>query len=118
MAGVRNFLKAYHAAHQTRASWYHLQWRIFAALLAAAAIAVIYNYLTWKYPVFLVEYGAFLGEKYFSWFMIGALFGIVSMAAVFEGEFILGVKRVAREVEDEAKREFKPSVGRQRKRRR
>ncbi len=115
MGGVGSFLKAYHAAHQTRASWYHLQWRIFAALLAAAAIAVIYNYLVWKYPVFLVEYGGFLGEKYFYWFMLGVIFGLVSLAAVFEGEFILGVKRVAKEVEQEAKRELKPAV-RKRKR--
>ncbi|MFH1200051.1 MAG: hypothetical protein V1708_03215 [Candidatus Micrarchaeota archaeon] len=107
MGRVRNFLKAYHAAHQTRASWYHLQWRITAALFSAAAVALIYNFLFWRYNIFIPEIGGFLGERYFSWFMIGAIFGIVCLSAVFEGEFILGVRRVAKEVEHEAKSEFR-----------
>lgn len=117
MTGIRNFLKTYQAAHKTRAAWYHLQWRIFAVLVSAAAIFLVNNYLTWKFPLYIPELGAFLGERFFYWFMIGALFGIVMAAAVFEGEFILGVRRVAKELEAEAKQEFKrkPPTGRKRR---
>ncbi len=106
MKKLGNFLRTYTAAHQTRASWYHLQWRVFAALMSAAAIGIIYNYLTWKYAFYLPEFGAFLGERFFYFFMLGVLFGIVALAAVFEGEFILGVRRVANEIEHEAHQEL------------
>ena len=71
------------------------------------AIGIIFNYLTWKYPFYIPELGVFLGERLFYFFMLGVLFGIVALAAVFEGEFILGVRRVAGEIEGEARREFK-----------
>jgi uncharacterized membrane protein len=109
-------MKAYQAAHQTRASWYHLQWRIFAVLASAAAIGIIYNYLFFKYTLYLPEYGAFLGDRFFYWFMLGTLFGIVSLAAVFEGEFILGVKRVTKEIESEAHKELGRPAARKRRR--
>ncbi len=118
MGGIRDFLKTYQVAHQTRASWYHLQWRLFAVLVSAAAIGVIYNYLFFKFPMFLPEYGTFLGERYFYWFMLGTLFGIVSLAAVFEGEFILGVRKVTHEIESEARSELGTTLKAKKKRRR
>ncbi|MFH1106948.1 MAG: hypothetical protein V1787_03555 [Candidatus Micrarchaeota archaeon] len=107
MVKARQFLKAYSAVHQTRASWYHLQWRVFAALLAAAAVALIHSHLVNNYATIVPGHLTLLGEQYFYWFMAGGLFGIVAVAAVFEGEFLLGVRRVAHEVEDEARQEFR-----------
>ncbi|MBU1197559.1 hypothetical protein KJ765_03520 [Candidatus Micrarchaeota archaeon] len=113
----KEFVKAYKYIHKTRASWYHLQWRLFAIVVAAAAIGLIHNYLFFKFNIFLPEYGAFLGERFFYWFMLGILFGIVTVAAVFEGEFMLGVRRVAKEVESEARQEFKKPIRKRRQRR-
>lgn len=80
-------------------------------LLTAALLALIYEYLTNKYfyglaytpiggePVFFV-----LSEKLFAWFVTGTIFGAVMLFLVFEGEFVLGLVKLARAIESEAEK--------------
>ena len=115
-----NFWKTYKHAHKNRMGWYHLKWRAFAILLTAALVTILYNFLIWRYPDYLIEHGFTLGERFFYWFMAGFIAGAIALAGIFEGEFILGVRKVAKEIHEEAEEEFseerRKPAGRRRKR--
>ncbi len=94
----------------------NLAWRVSAIIIIALAIFMIYDYLQGKYPE-AVTYtplaaGALpqvfiLGDKLFTWFLIGVFFGIIALSVINEGEYFLAVRRLAKEIELEAGREVR-----------
>lgn len=103
-------LKYYSIAHVKRAEWYSWKWRLFCILLALFAIAFVNDYLQTKYLGYEIrnlQEGVFvtttlsLADKLFYWFMTGFLFGVIALAILYEGEFILGLRKIVREFEKE-----------------
>lgn len=104
----------YISAHRTRMDFYSWKWRLFVILLAGLAILFINDYLQTKY-VGTVAFEAkadgsleaasyTVGDKLFNWFMTGMLFGIVALAILYEGEFILGLRKMVVRFEKQAGR--------------
>ncbi len=117
---LRKILKYYAWAHKTKTAQslrsVNLAWRVSVIILVALAIFLVYDYLQGKYPD-AVTYtplaeGALpqvfiLGEKLFTWFLIGVFFGIIAVSVINEGEYFLAVRRIALDVEREAERAVK-----------
>ncbi len=102
---LKKYTSFYKIAHNQRVQLYHLKWRIFMMLLTAAAMILIYEYLQGRYPYGV--YDAIKGTKFlladrvFEWFAIGVIFGVVTLAALYEGEFILSVRRLVKHFEQQ-----------------
>lgn len=100
---LKKYASFYKIAHNERVKLYHLKWRLFVILLTASLMILIYEYLQGRYP-----YGVFdaikgtkflLADRVFEWFAIGVIFGVVALSAMYEGEFILGVRRLVKHFE-------------------
>lgn len=100
---LKKYASFYKIAHNERVKLYHLKWRLFVILLIASLMILIYEYLQGRYP-----YGVFdaikgtkflLADRVFEWFAIGVIFGVVALSAMYEGEFILGVRRLVKHFE-------------------
>src|SRR3989344_3410070 len=99
----------YVSAHKMRTDFFNWKWRLFIILIAALALLFINDYLQYKYTSAIVQeiqpdgtlaaadYA--LSGKLFNWFMTGVLFGIIALAALYEGEFILGLRKMAKSLE-------------------
>ncbi|MFH0972189.1 MAG: hypothetical protein V1835_06530 [Candidatus Micrarchaeota archaeon] len=100
MGEVREILRAYKVAHKYREEWYNVKWRLVVVALSVLFICFVYWYLnSYKpYAYFIEEFGFLLSDRLFYWFMIGALFGIISVGLIFEGEFLLGLRNIAKEI--------------------
>jgi hypothetical protein len=108
----------YMLAHKRRQEWANWKWRIFAILVVAAIMIYVNDYLQHNYYTtvsFLKPSGetaAFvLADKLFYWFATGVIIGLVAMALIYEGEFMLALLKFARGVESEFERGF-GAVGR------
>ncbi len=113
MGEMQRMMRAYRVAHKYREEWYNVKWRAVVVMLAIAFIIFIYWYLGINKDYYwLVEVPSgetfWLSEKIFNWFMIGALFGIISVGMIFEGEFFLGLRHIARELDDAENAALKP----------
>ncbi len=108
-------LKNYYiSAHGIRRDFYNWKWRLFVALLAALVILYINDYVQDKYALTAVYHvnpqGGLapadytLSGKIFNWFMTGMLFGIIALAVLYEGEFILGLRKMINHFEHDAGR--------------
>jgi len=115
----RKALKYYSWAHKAKRTQslrsINLAWRASAIILIALAIFLVYDYLQGKYPE-AVSYTQLatgttqviiLGDKLFTWFLIGVFFGIIALSVINEGEYFLAVRRVAQEIEREAEQAVK-----------
>jgi hypothetical protein len=117
---ARKALSYYSLARRTKRAQslrsINLAWRAIAIVLIALAIFIIYDYLQGKYPE-AVSYtplaaGALpqvflLGDKLFTWFLIGVFFGVIAISVINEGEYFIAVSRIARDIEREAERAVK-----------
>ncbi len=103
MTQLKDLFRAYKVAHKYREAWYNIKWRAVVIAVTVFIIALVYMYLNEKFPFVidvnpLVAEPFFLGEKLFYWFMIGALFGIISVGLIFEGEFLIGLRHISKEL--------------------
>ena len=73
-----------------------------------AFIVFVYRSLFDRYEWFIDDFQFILADKLFYWFMIGALFGIIAIGMIFEGEFLLGLRNISRELADAEKKILKP----------
>lgn len=98
----KKFLHFYGVAHRSRSTWYNLKWRAIVILLVGILIIFVQDYLNAKYalPVLYNGRETLLSEKLFYWFMTGLFAGLISFALLFEGEFILGVRRLHKQMEE------------------
>lgn len=119
-------LKNYYlSANGIRRNFYSWKWRLFVALLAALVILSVNEYLQTKYAATAVlqinadgnagEAPYTLPDKMFNWFMTGVLFGIVALAVLYEGEFILSLRRMIARFERNAERGVEKAFGAQRR---
>ncbi|MBI5225511.1 hypothetical protein HY989_06595 [Candidatus Micrarchaeota archaeon] len=98
MGQVKELMRAYKVAHKYREEWYNIKWRGMIVLLSTFFIGFIYWYLGSQFGYYVQQYDFFLSDKLFHWFMIGSLFGIISIGMIFEGEFFLGLRNIAKEL--------------------
>ncbi len=107
MDRVKKYASFYSIAHHRRVQLYHWKWRLFFILLTASVMVLIYEYLQGRYP-----YGVYdaikgvkflLSERIFEWFSIGVIFGVVSLAIMYEGEFIFGVRKLVHHFEGQTR---------------
>ncbi|MBI5226264.1 hypothetical protein HY994_03420 [Candidatus Micrarchaeota archaeon] len=110
---LKKYASFYRIAHHKRVQLYHWKWRLFFILLVAAAMILVYEYLQGRYP-----YGVFdpikgvkfmLSERIFEWFSIGVMFGVVALAAMYEGEFMFSVRRLVKHFEMQTLQLLHPS---------
>lgn len=97
---MHDLLRAYRVAHKYREEWYNIKWRAIVILVSVAFILFVYQYLDLKYYFYVQDYDFFLSERLFNWFMIGSLFGIIAVGMIFEGEFLLGLRNISKELAD------------------
>ncbi len=100
---LNKYASFYRIAHRRRVQLFNWKWRVIVALFAIAAMAVIYEYLQYRYPIFFPDVirgiQVKLSERIFEWFSIGILFGATAMALLYEGEFVLSIRRLTKEFE-------------------
>lgn len=114
MFNLRKALRYYSIARRMKRAQtlrsINLAWRISAIIIIAFAIFLVYDYLQGKYPEAItytplaggLPQVFILGEKLFTWFLIGVFFGIIAISVINEGEYFLAVRRIALEIEREA----------------
>ncbi len=106
-------LKNYYlSAHGIRRDFYNWKWRLFIIFLACLVILFINDYLQGKYVATVafeakadgtLEAASYaFADKLFNWFMTGVLFGIIALAVLYEGEFILGLRKMISKFEKQA----------------
>ncbi len=115
----------YMSAHGIRRDFFNWKWRLFVILLAALLVLFVNDYLQGKYagtaviaisPDGTADAAPYtLPDKLFNWFMTGMLFGIVALAVLYEGEFILGLRRMVVHFEKQAERGVQRALGGQRR---
>ena len=112
MARIKMLTSYYLLAHKRRQEWANWKWRLFAILVTIIILFYVNEYLAQNYytTVSFVkpsgEAAAFvLSDKLFYWFASGMIFGLVVMAMIYEGEFMLALLKLARGIEGEFGRE-------------
>jgi hypothetical protein len=80
---------------------FNAPWRVVIIALSALVLYYVWSTLTFKYAVASLPAGSpeTIGSLLFSWFFYGALLGIITFALLFEGEYLIGVWRLAGKVE-------------------
>jgi hypothetical protein len=103
---IKRFFHYYRIANRNRWDWISWKWRVFAVLVAAVVILYVSDYLTGKYFGIATTMGHaapfIISEKIFYWFMTGFFLGMIVVTLIFEGEFVLGIRKLARHLEKEA----------------
>ena len=102
----------YVSAHEKRMQFYSWKWRLFAVLLAVLIVLFVNDYLQAKYAPTVVytlspdgsisPASYTLADKLFNWFMTGVIFGIIALAILYEGEFLLGINKMIKAWEKQA----------------
>jgi hypothetical protein len=108
MAKIKMLTSFYLLAHKRRQEWANWKWRLFAILVTLIIMLYVNDYLQRNYytAVSFVKPGggaaAFvLADKLFYWFATGVIIGLVAMALIYEGEFMLALLKFARGIESE-----------------
>ena len=102
---TKNLFNFYSFIHHKRKLWFSWKWRLFCVLLAIAIILIVQEYLESRYLIptnDLLGKTFLLSDRLFYWFMTGTLFGIITLAVLYEGEFILGLRRVVKHMEKQS----------------
>jgi hypothetical protein len=94
-------LDYYRFGQMQRKPWANTRWRIGVTLLAMAALFITQDYLQGKYGVLSADYSPpfLISDKLSYWFIAGFLFGVVSYALITEGEYLIGLWKVAKTIE-------------------
>lgn len=114
MVGLKKLkmLTAYYLlAHKRRQEWANWKWRVFAILVVLVVMFYVRDYLDANYYAAVSfmkpsgETAAFvLADKLFYWFATGVIIGMVALAIIYEGEFVLGLLKIARGIEADFER--------------
>ena len=88
-----------------------MKWRIFVILVSIILLLYVNDYLHDKYSTYAMTAGHpepfLISEKLFYWFVTGFMFGIIVISVMFEGEFLLGLRKWIREIEAGAEQEIR-----------
>jgi hypothetical protein len=117
---LKKIAKYYRMTTPTRAAWHSTTWRIIVILLAVVLCFYVNDYLQGKYyQVVETPSGiAILADKLFSWFMTGAVFGMLLVGLMNEGEFIIGLNKLTKNLESNAQAEIDKMLGSKKKKKR
>lgn len=103
---LKKYASFYKIAHHQRVQLFNLKWRLFVILVVAVAMFGVYEYLQWRYPITffdeLRQTPVILSDRVFEWFGIGVAFGVIALAALYEGEFMLSVRKLTKHFEQQA----------------
>ena len=102
---LKKFSGYYSIAHSQRVKMSSPKWRIILILIAVSIVLIANEYLQANYSTVVYANGKsrFLPETLFNWFMTGTAFGILILALMYEGEFILALRKTVNEIESNAK---------------
>jgi len=117
---LKKIAKYYRLTQPTRAQWHSTTWRIIVILLAIVLSLYVNDYLQGKYfqAVELPSGVVILADKLFSWFMTGVIFGILLVGLMYEGEFIIGLNKLTRALENNAQAELDKMFGSKKRKKR
>ena len=101
---IKKFSSYYLAAHSQRLKLTHPTWRLFFVLAVAVGVLFVNDYLQVNYAAVVEANGKlrYLPDALFNWFMTGLVLGILTLALLYEGEFILSLKHMVKDFEGEA----------------
>ncbi len=100
---LKKYAAFYKIAHNKRVQMYNLKFRVVAVMLIASIMLLVNDYLQNRYP-----YGVFdaikgvkfmLADRLFEWFAIGVIFGAIALGALYEGEFMLSIRKLVKHFE-------------------
>lgn len=112
----------YSIANRKRAELTSAKWRITVIALVLIAILVVHTHLNNKYGADYVstgiqtingvaeETGYVVLEKVFYWFMAGFFVGALALAVMYEGDFIIGLWRLGRKLEQESLKKIQKNI--------
>ena len=87
-------------------------WRIFIMGVAALLLYYMWSVLQSKYTGSTIPLGAgSIGDLLFAWFFYGMILGVMLFALLFEGEYLLGVWKVASSVEKQLEADAQRILG-------
>lgn len=111
---IKKFSGYYVTAHAKRLKLTHPKWRLFFVLFVAALLIVVNDYLVANYSAVVEANGKarFLPDTLFNWFMTGVVLGIICLALLYEGEFILSLMKMAVQMEAENKEKLAKNIKR------
>ncbi len=103
---LRETLKLYSYANKQRDEFYNVKWRLFIGLLIVIGMWLVYNYLETAYPASQARLVASqlsgtelqAHARMFNWFVTGFLAGFVAFAIMFEGEFLIAARKIAKQI--------------------
>ena len=110
---MQRFVRYQRVLTRQRHVTFNAPWRIFLILVAALIMYYAWSTLQAKYAVTALPPAVpgTVGDLVFKWFFYGMLLGVVIFAFLFEGEYLLGVWRLASGVEREMEREAERMLG-------
>jgi len=110
---LKKFAGYYGAANRSRAQHSSGKWRILVVLLLISTILVVKDYLTDKYIAEFAEnpIAYLVLDKVLYWFVSGIMIGIAFSWLMFEGEFMIAVWRIGKQLEGNAIRGLEKAAG-------
>ncbi len=110
MPSVYDTLKLYKFANKQRDEFYNIKWRLFVIALIIIGMWFANNYLQTNYPtspqrlVVSATSNTALqaSERMFNWFVTGFLVGFLAFALMFEGEFFIATRKIAKLIKFES----------------
>ncbi len=104
MTSAHDTLKLYKFANKQRDEFYNIKWRLFVIALIIIGMWFTNNYLQTNYPtsperlVVSATSNTALqaSERMFNWFVTGFLMGFLAFALMFEGEFFIATRKIAK----------------------
>ncbi len=101
---VHDTLKLYKFANKQRDEFYNIKWRLFVIALIIIGMWFTSNYLQNNYPtsperlVVSATSNTALqaSERMFNWFVTGFFAGFLAFALMFEGEFLIATRKIAK----------------------
>ncbi len=110
---TQRFLKYHRVLTKQRHVAFHPVWRVFIIVVAGLILYYAWGTLQAKYSITALPPGVpgTIGDLLFKWFFYGMLLGVMLFAFLFEGEYLLGVWRLAKGVEKTMEKEAERLLG-------
>ncbi|OIO26153.1 hypothetical protein AUJ14_02500 [Candidatus Micrarchaeota archaeon CG1_02_55_22] len=110
---LKKFAGYYGEANRARTQHSSGKWRILVVLLLISTILVVKDYLSDKYIAEFAEnpIAYLVLDKVLYWFVSGIMVGIAFSWLMFEGEFMIAVWRIGKQLEGNAIRGLEKAAG-------
>ena len=109
---VQRFLKYQKVLSRQRHVSFNAPWRVLVILVSALLLYYAWSVLHLHYTGTSIPLGmGTIGDLLFNWFFYGMVIGAALFAFLFEGEYVLGVWKLASSVERELERDAERLLG-------